>query len=67
MATFNRKYIDLIEEIRLVEMALEDEEKKMMYFKDPQDKELSENKILDYEKHLKLLSKKLESFKGKLR
>jgi len=62
MPKYNVDRNDIDTEMRLVEMALEDEEKRFMMVSSKTDRERSERKILDYEQHLKNLANSMEYF-----
>jgi len=67
MTKYNRKHMDLIDEIRLVELALEEEEIKFRNSNSRVVRELAERRIQDYEKHLKHLTEKLELYENNVR
>lgn len=67
MTKYNKQYRELIDEINLVETILEETEKKQMSTKDLQEKERLEIRILDYEKHLRSLTNKIEFIESKIR
>jgi hypothetical protein len=63
---YNVEYRELVDEINLVQMALEDTEKIPLTDKTLQEKERLERRVLDYEQHLRLLSKQIEFYENKV-
>jgi hypothetical protein len=66
MTGHDTNHTAITDEIRLVEMALEETESRQMTCKDLQEKERLEIRILDYEQHLKVLSNKLELYENEV-
>lgn len=66
MTQYNIEYKELIDEINLVEMALEETEKRQNIDNNLQERERIERRILDYERHLRLLSKQIEFYENKV-
>ena len=66
MTKYNIEYKELIDEINLVEMALEEIEKRQTVDNNLQERERIERRILDYENHLRSLARKIEFYENKV-
>jgi len=67
MTKYNKKHTELINEIRLVELVLEETESILSIENSIKEKEEIERRILDYESHLTTLTHKLEYHESKVK
>jgi len=66
MTNDKKEYKKLIDEFDLVRVALEETENTQSITKDLLEKERLERRILDYERHLRLLTSKIEFYENKV-